>query len=187
MGKKILYLLLSIIAVMLLVSCDLLDDDDDDTGTSNTGAGEIASEQPSEVRLSAFSDFSCTSNWTERDGALGLKAHTGSGTCQASFPGVSSMYKVRINVQAERDGASPYTLSINGKTVASGNYPYATGRLACDCSIEKCPDRNTFVNIGTLKVNKGDTIKYWGDQVSPCGDDHGAYAKWHKMIFTPVD
>ncbi len=187
MKIKVLYLLLSVVVVMLIVSCG---DDDDTGGTSNTGGGQVVttgdapSSRASEVRLNAFSDFNCSSNWTDRDGALGLKAHTGSGTCRAPFPGISGRYRVQIKVQAERDGAPPYSFSINGVIVKSGHYPYATGQLACGCSYEKCPDRNKFMDIGTFQINQGDIVELWADQVFPCGHDHGAYAKWHEMIFT---
>lgn len=189
---KILNVLLSLLFVIFLSSCDLLEEDDEQA-SSNTGAGEATPTEgsgeatPTEVRLSASSDFNCTSNWTARDGAFGLKAHTGSGTCEVDFPGVSAKYKIKIKVQTERDGAPPYTVSIGGKTVASDTYPYATGRLACDCSYKKCPDKDTSISIGTFQVNKEDTIEFWGDQVYPCGQNHGAYAKWHEMVFTPVD
>ncbi len=191
MKSKVVYLLLSMVIVMLITSCGIFDDDDDDAGgNSNTGAGQVAnadvasSSGASEIRLNAFSDFNCSSNWTNRDGALGLKAHTGSGTCRASFPGISGRYRVQIKVQAERDGAPPYSFSINGVIVKSGHYPYATGQLACGCSYEKCPDRNKMMDVGTFQINQGDIVELWADQVYPCGHDHGAYAKWHEMIFT---
>ncbi|MCI5221359.1 MAG: hypothetical protein D3924_01420 [Candidatus Electrothrix sp. AR4] len=180
--RKTINLFMSILAVFILCSCDLLDDDDDQA-TSSSGAAVSA---PTEIRLSAFS-FDCTQNWTNRDGALGLKAYSGGGSCQTVFSGVSAKYNIQIKVQTEHDGAPPYAVAINGTTVKAGRYPYATGVLACDCSINECPDRNTYINIGTFQVNTEDIIRFTGDQVFPCGGEHGAYAKWHEMVFTPQE
>ncbi|WP_319549695.1 hypothetical protein [Desulfogranum marinum] len=138
------------------------------------------------VILNAFSDFNCTSAWTTRDGALGLRAGSGSGTCTASFPGESGWYTIQIKVQAERDGAPPYSLSINGDKVDSGNYPYAwEDRLMCNESYFEYPDRNKIITAGRFYIDKGDSIAFYGQETYPCGHDHGAYAKWHEIILTP--
>ena len=101
------YFILPFLLVLFLFSgCDLLDDDDDDD--SSNGGTEVVtandSSSSSTVVLEAFSDFSCTSGWTNRDGALGLSPHSGSGTCEAAFPGASGNYRVTITVQIEFDG-----------------------------------------------------------------------------------
>lgn len=174
---------------LLLAICSACDNgSDDDGGTSSGGTSSAPPPDgatPAEVRLSAFSDFQCSGNWTNRDGALGLKAHTGSGACEATFPGVSGSYRIQVKVQTERDGSPPYRVSINGNVISAGNYPYATGGLACNCPASQCPDRNTMIGVGTHQLKPGDKIEFWGDQVYPCGQNHGAYAKWHEMILTP--
>ncbi|MCI5122086.1 MAG: hypothetical protein D3908_13025, partial [Candidatus Electrothrix sp. AUS4] len=131
------YLALPLLLMLLFFSgCDLLDDDDDDssdgdtevvatndTSSSTTPTTSTPTTASSKVVLNASSDFSCTSNWTTRDGAWGLKARSKKGSCQASFPGESGNYRVVITVQTEFDGNSPYLLYINGNTAASGKYP----------------------------------------------------------------
>ena len=182
--KKTTHLLLALLVACTLCACDLFDDDDDDQeGASSSGAGTAA---PTEIRISAFS-FDCTPNWTNRDGALGLKAYSGGGSCQTAFSGASARYQIQVKAQTEHDGAPPYSVSINETTVKAGNYPYATGQLVCNCSGDKCSDRNTYLDIGIFQVNTDDIIKFTGDQVFPCGKEHGAYAKWHEMVFTPVE
>lgn len=152
------------------------------------------SEPPVPVYLGAFADFKgkggCTSNWTNRDGALGLEAGKGDGTCEATFTGVDRAYTYNIvlTVQAEFDGQSPYRVSINGQVIKAGVFPYSTGSLDCDCKPvwqTKCPDKNFNINLGNVTVKKGDIIEFWGDEDYGCGD-HGAYAKWDGMSFRPV-
>ncbi len=180
------YLALPLLLMLLFFSgCDLLDDDDDDS--SDGGTEMVASESSSStVVLEAFSDFSCSSSWTNRDGALGLTARTGSGTCKASFPGSSGTYRITITVQTEFDGNSPYALYINDAGAASGQYP-----LSYDCGCEpddwrsECPDKNVDLDAGTHNVATGDVIKFYGEEDWNC-DDHGAYAKWHKITFTRI-
>ena len=149
---------------------------------------------PVPVNLSAFNDFKnkggCTSNWGNRDGALGLDAHTGDGTCEAIFTGIerAHTYNIVLTVQAEFDGRSPYRVSINGQVIKEGRFPFSTSSLKCDCKpvwMTKCPDKNFDINLGDFTVKKGDTIEFWGDEDYGCGS-HGAYAKWHGISFTPV-
>ncbi|CAK8720099.1 hypothetical protein KKHLCK_09285 [Candidatus Electrothrix laxa] len=189
------YFALPLIFVLLLFSsCDLLDDDNDDD-SSDGGTEVVATDDSSSttsssstVELSAFSDFSCTSNWSDRDGALGLTANSGSGTCQAAFPGESGTYSIIITVQIEFDGNSPYALYINDNGVASGSYPLASG-CENDCHPDdwrtQCPDQNENIDAGTHSISTGDIIKFYGEEDWNC-DEHGAYAKWHKITFTRI-
>jgi hypothetical protein len=196
---------LSLLA-LLFTGCDLFSSSDDDKASS--GGTEIVSESPPEqqttpdkvtaeepaeplpatVTLSAFSDFSCTDAWTGRDGALGLAANSGSGTCQTAFQGVSSKYRVRITVQTEFDGRPYYVLSVNGSTIDSGRYPLSS-ELACDCPLDDwrsvCPDKKVEIDAGEHHISKGDIIKFYGQEDWEC-TDHGAYAKWHEISFEPV-
>jgi hypothetical protein len=141
------------------------------------------------VTLNAFSDFTCTSNWKKRDGALGLKANTGSGSCYANFTNISGIYHIILTVQTEFDGQPPYKISINNQPIKTDKYPLSSS-LGCDCPLKQwetvCPDKIIDINLGSFTVNQGDKIEFWGDQVFPCGDKHGAYAKWHRMTFTPA-
>ena len=143
---------------------------------------------PTLVVLNAFNDFNCTSNWSNRDGALGLNAYSGSGSCSASFPGATGTYHVTLYIQTEYDGQSPYELSINNNVIASGHYPTSSS-LGCDCPhetwSEDCPDRNDNINGGTHTINNGATITFKGSDDYPCGNDHGSYAKWQRIEFTP--
>jgi hypothetical protein len=135
--------------------------------------------------MDAFSDFSCSSSWTNRDGARGLKAGSGSGTCKGSFPGPSGTYSIQLKVQAECDGASKYEVSLDGSTINSGRFPYANGGLQCSLSHKECPDRNKTISIGTVRINQGASIGFGGWENYGCGE-HGAYAKWHEMSFRPA-
>lgn len=176
---------------LFLLSCD--------SKTSSTSSGaKVADETPAEappppplttVTLNAFGDFSCTSNWTNRDGALGLSAGSREGTCTAKFPGESGSYRISFLAQTEFDGASPYRIYINGQIVASGRYPYSTGTLYCACPLDRwhtvCPDRNITIDAGVHTINKGDVIKLYGAEDYGCGE-HGAYTKWHYMTFSPA-
>jgi len=190
------YLALPLILMLLLFSgCDLLDDDDDDSSDGGTevvatddSSSAAAAASSSTVELNAFSDFNCTSNWSNRDGALGLTARTGSGTCQAAFPGASGSYRITITVQTEFDGNSPYALYINDNGAASGSYPLAPG-CENDCDPDnwrsQCPDRKKNLDAGTHSISQGDIIKFYGAEDWNCSD-HGAYAKWHKITFTRI-
>ena len=201
------YLALPLILILFLFSgCDLLDDDDEDSsegGTevvaTNEPSAAAATSSPSSVTtatasssstvvLEAFSDFSCSNGWTNRDGALGLSPHSGSGSCQATFPGASGNYRVTITVQTEFDGTSPYALYINDAGAASGRYPLAPGcenNCHPDNWRSQCPDRNRNLDAGTHSISTGDIIKFYGEEDWNC-DDHGAYAKWHKITFTRI-
>ncbi len=160
---------------------------DTTSDSSSNTASDSSSSSPSlsRVRLSAFSDFSCSSNWTNRDGALGLKAGSGSGTCTADFPGESGDYEVKIKIQAEYDGDPSYSLSIDGDVVKSGNYPYSCGSLQCSAGRDECPDSKQYIEVGTVSIEKGASVEFYGEESYPCGHSHGAYAKWHSIIFTP--
>lgn len=134
----------------------------------------------SDIWLDAYT-FNCSSNWTNRDGPLGLAAYSGSGSCKKSFPGESGTYKLTLYAVTEFDGKSPYKVSINGSTIKEGAYPLSSP-LGCDCPIDTwrtvCPDKSHNINLGTHTLNKGDTIGFWGDDVYPCGE-HGSYTKWY--------
>lgn len=174
----------------------------DDGGGATSGSGSLPEGDPvstvatspvdsgGTVKLKAFSDFLCTNNWSNRDGALGLDAYSGSGVCKASFPGKSGKYQMSLTIQTEYDGRPLYEVSINGSVVRSGLYPLSTPR-GCDCPHEtwdkECPDRNVVINVGTFIINTGDSIAFKGNDDYPCGKEHGAYAKWHRMTFTPVN
>lgn len=191
------YFALPLLLMLLLFSgCDLLDDDDDDSGDGGTevvatddtaAASSTAAVSSSTVVLNAFSDFSCTGSWSNRDGALGLNARTGSGTCQAAFPGASGTYRITITVQTEFDGNSPYTLYINDNAAAS-LYPLAPG-CENDCEPNdwrrQCPDRKRDLDAGTHSISQGDIIKFYGAEDWNCSE-HGAYAKWHKITFQRI-
>jgi hypothetical protein len=140
----------------------------------------------SPVVLNAFTDFSCGPQWTNRDGALGLRAGSGSGTCQASFPGNSGSYLIQVRVQAERDGAPHYRVSLNGNVIRDDYYPYSCGSLMCNSSIIECPDSNKDLNMGVFTVQQGTVISFYGAETYPCGE-HGAYAKWHQIMLTPAN
>lgn len=182
----------------LIASCDVFDDDDDKGSTGGSGentATTTASTDTSvtasgKIYLDAFDDFSCSSNWANRDGARGLKAHSGSGSCSASFPGKPGKYRITVRIQTEFDGKSPYKVSVNGQTIHSGNYPLSSS-LYCDCPKDDwrkvCPDKNVTIDCGTVALNTGDKIGFWGQDHYPCGGNNGSYAKWHGMTFTLVN
>ncbi len=194
-----------ILTLFLFSGFDLLDDDDEDSSdgeteviATNEPSAAAATSSPSSatttatssttVELSAFSDFSCTSNWSTRDGALGLTANTGSGSCQAAFPGTSGTYSITITIQIEFDGNSPYALYINDNGAASGRYPLASG-CENDCHPDdwhsQCPDQKKNIDAGTHSISTGDVIKFYGEEDWNC-DEHGAYAKWHKITFKRI-
>jgi hypothetical protein len=158
---------------------------------SGGGGGDDTQVAATQVRLSAFSNFTCTSNWTNRDGALGLKAGSGNGTCSAGFPGASGTYRVELVAQTEFDGSSHYRISINGNTAGNGRYPYSQGQRICNCPDwpTHCPDVNTNLNAGIHKINTGDKIEFWGAESYECLPEYhnGAYAKWHELVFTPLN
>ena len=171
----------------------------DDGGGTTGGSGSLPAGDPvatsqvdsgGTIQLNAFSDFTCTNNWSNRDGALGLDAYSGSGVCRVSFPGTSGKYQMSLTIQTEYDGRPLYEVSINGSVVKAGLYPLSTPR-GCDCPHEtwykECPDRNEIINVGTFIINAGDSIVFKGNDDYPCGKEHGAYAKWHRMTFTPVN
>lgn len=159
-------------------------------GGGGAGSGGTSASQSANtpVRLNAFTQFQCTSNWTNRDGGLGLVAHSGSGTCKAAFPGGSGAYRIQLVAQTEFDGSPIYRISINGRVVASGSYPLSKGTLICDCPDwpRNCPDVNVSLDAGVHQIHTGDVIEFYGQEVYPCGKN-GAYAKWHELVFTPVD
>jgi len=154
------------------------------------GSNDTQQVAASQVRLSAFSNFTCTSNWTNRDGALGLAAGSGNGTCSAGFPGTTGKYRVELVAQTEFDGSPHYRISINGNTAGSGRYPYSKGSLICSCPDwpKNCPDVNTNLDAGVHTIKTGDKIEFWGAESYECLPDYhnGAYAKWHELVFTPV-
>lgn len=166
---------------------------DSENAAQEQGSSDVSSDaaQAVAIFLDAFKDFKCTSGWTNRNGALGRAAYSGSGTCTASFPGAPGKYRVTLQAQTEFDGSSPYRVSINGKTIQQGNIPYSEGRLICDCPDpwrENCPDRVVSIDAGVHEMNKGDNVGYFGSDTYPCGSDsHGAYAKWRGIDFKPAN
>ncbi|MEE4312873.1 MAG: hypothetical protein V2J11_00140 [Desulfofustis sp.] len=194
---------------VVLVSCLIFscDSSSSDKSATTGGAGDVATPTATTVEtsskttettaassgtvtLDAFDDFSCSGNWTDRDGALGLAPYSGSGSCTASFPGASGRYRMTVKIVTEFDGMSPYKVSINGQTIKEGEYPLSSP-LHCDCPLDDwrsvCPDRSATLDCGTHSLKTGDVIGFWGDDVYPCGDSHGAYAKWYSMTFTKVN
>lgn len=160
-----------------------------DSAAPPTATAKVkAPSEPASVWLNAFSDFQCTSNWTNRDGALGLSAYSGNGECSAAFPGATGTYQVKLSIQTEYDGQSDYNLSIDGNVIASGSYPSASP-LGCSCPhetwSEDCPDRDFDINAGTHVIRNGAIIRFRGSEDFPCGQDHGSYAKWHGIQFNP--
>ena len=168
--------------------------DTQETNTQETEATAQAAEpkaattvsNSSVIFLSSTSDFSCSSNWSPRDGALGLDAFSGNGTCTAPFPGQTGTYQIVLNAQIERDGQPSYLISIDGADVNGGRYPLSDPR-GCGCSYEDCPDKNYDINAGTHTISNGSTIGFYGTEDFPCGGDHGAYAKWHGITFTRIN
>ena len=172
-------------SAFILISCG--GDSSDDGGTTGgSGETQASQEKPvvtsnsSLIWLDAF-EFNCESNWGERDAALGIQAYQGSGSCTMNFPGESGTYRLILKAVTEYDGRSPYKLYINGTQVAAGEYPLSSD-LGCDCPLENwrevCPDLNSDIDLGTHTINSGDTLKFWADDVYPCGS-HGAFAKWY--------
>lgn len=197
-------LLLCLILCLLVSACDTIEDyfDDDDDGSATSGSGEISagtttteatpdqgSSAGTKIYLDAFKDFSCSGNWADRDGALGLKPFSGSGSCSAVFPGKAGTYRIHAKIQTEFDGQSPYSISINDQVIKQGEYPLSSS-LFCDCPKDDwrsiCPDKNVTIDCGTHTLAPGDAVEFWGDDVYPCGD-HGSYAKWHGITFTLVN
>lgn len=176
------FMALAIVAGLFLCSCG---DDHDDGGTAG-GSGDAESTVAANTNsitpniwLSA-SDFNCNDNWTERDGAIGLKAYSGPGTCTISFPGEEGTYNLTLSAIAEYDGKSLYRVSINGVIIGEGEYDLSSP-LGCECPTDnwrqECPDRTQYIGFGKHNLKPGDVIEFWGDDVYPCGE-HGAYAKW---------
>lgn len=153
-------------------------------------SGQTNKAQTAAVELDAFKDFNCSSNWTDRDGGLGLKVGSGRGTCQTTFPGESGRYQITLAAQTEREGQSPYRVSINGKLAGSGKFPFSQGELNCNCYRQPwqryCPDVVMQLDVGTHQINTGDQIEFYGEEEYLCGK-HGAYSKWRGMSFTPVN
>ena len=151
---------------------------------------EVAQNTNSTVRLDAFKNFKCTSNWKNRDGGLGLKVGSRSGTCTAAFPGGAGLYRVELLAQTEREGQSPYRISINGQLAGAGKFPFSQGQVNCKCHKQPwqlyCPDVVVNLDSGTHYLNPGDVIEYYGEEEYLCGK-HGAYSKWRGMVFTPVN
>ena len=201
--KAFKFLIVLFVLSFFYISCSDSSDDSGTTGGSgetkaaaskaDSSAAEEATEEEeekeeepasvnnsSEIFLDAFK-FACSGNWTDRDGALGLAAYSGSGSCETAFPGEAGNYQLILKAQTEYDGKSPYEFSINGTKVASGEFPLSSP-LGCDCPHDDwrdvCPDRNTDINLGTYALNPGDILKFWGSDEYPCGS-HGSYAKWH--------
>lgn len=166
--------------------------DSDDTGSrAEPEEIEVAQadtgQEKDKIRLSAFTDFKCDNAWTNRDGGWGLRAGSGSGVCNATFPGASGSYRVTLMAQLEFDGNPKFRIEIDGATVAAGSYPMSMGELICDCPNWRvnCPDRVVPINAGVHELRQGASVRFVAAEVYPCGGSHGAYAKWHELVFTP--
>ena len=172
--------------------------DDSSTKTANADEGAGATDVAvadgqdeggplTKIRLNASEHFQCTENWTNRDGGWGLRAGTGKGVCTTPFPGRSGRYRVTLMAQLEFDGSPRYKISINDSPIAAGEFPPSKGKLICDCPNWRtnCPDRVVPLDAGRHEINKGDAIEFYAEEVYPCGEGHGAYAKWREMVFTP--
>jgi len=161
-----------------------------ETGSKPEETAQVSKVPNTRVQLDAFKDFRCTSNWTNRDDGLGLVVGSGQGTCETTFSGGSGLYRIELLAQTEREGQSPYRISINGTTVGSGKFPFSQGGLICECYKQPwwdyCPDVVMNLDIGIHQINTGDIIEYYGEEEYLCGK-HGAYSKWRGMIFTPVN
>lgn len=151
---------------------------------------QAAKSQTRTVNLDAFKDFTCSSNWTNRDGGLGLKVGSGKGSCRSTFPGEPGTYQIELAAQTEREGQSPYRISINGTQASAGKFPFSQGKLNCKCHRQPwqiyCPDVVVNLDAGVHQINTGDLIEYYGEEEYLCGK-HGAYSKWRGMVFTPVN
>lgn len=199
------FLALMCVLSLFFLSCGDSDDDGGTTGgsgeTPSAAVAETSSDEAAEstpeaaeaaeappapavstsnnIWLDAW-DFQCGSNWSTRDGALGLNAYSGPGSCSISFPGAAGTYNLTLSAVNEFDGKSPYRVSINGVTIGEGEYDLSSP-LGCDCPLDnwrsECPDRTQYIPLGNHNLQPGDVIEFWGDDVYPCGE-HGAYAKW---------
>ena len=67
------------------------------------GGGSSGGGVKEKVFMNAFTDFACSPGWTNRDGALGRAPYSGSGTCEAPFPGPPGTYSVFLEAQTESD------------------------------------------------------------------------------------
>lgn len=182
--SRLSFALLGFAVLSLLISCQK-----SSSGEASSGGGiESESASYSALSLDAFNDFNCTNDWSNRDGALGLTAGAGSGTCEVAFPGGSGAYRVSTKVQTEFDGRPIYRVSINGNVIQQGSYPTSTSTVRCRCDnwTKNCPDKNVVLEAGVHEIKTGDVIQFYGEEVYPCGK-HGAYAKWHGITLTPAN
>jgi len=188
-------ILLSSLFVLSLGTSLYASDADSDLLLTITPMLAAKIEPPEAVSLDAFNDFlyngGCDSLWEERDGAVGIKAYANAwGTCSSTFSGVDHeyTYTIVLTVQTEFDGQSPYEVYINDTLIKSDVFPLSSS-LGCDCPLDDwrtvCPDKDVDINLGDFTLKKGDVITFRGLDVYPCGE-HGSYAKWHGMTFTPV-
>jgi hypothetical protein len=172
---------------------DTESEEEDSAAASDPELIEVAEAQTNQelttVRLNAFQDFDCSSEWTVRDGGWGLRAGSGSGTCTAAFPGLTGRYRVALMAQLEFDGSPNFKISVDGATIAAGSYPTSKGELMCSCPNWRvnCPDRIVPIDAGVHEIRQGAAIEFFGQEVYPCGGSHGAYAKWRELVFTPAD
>ena len=210
-GFKLGWVITLAVVIPLLGACDKLGEtssggggeetdsaSDKTADSSNNSNNQAAAADPDQanttqnnmVKLNAFKDFKCSSNWTNRDGGLGLKVGSGQGTCRADFPGGSGRYRIELAAQTEREGQSPYRISINGTQAGAGKFPFSQGKVNCNCHRQPwqiyCPDVVMNLDAGTHEINTGDIIEYYGEEEYLCGK-HGAYSKWRGMVFTPVN
>lgn len=181
-ASRLKWALLGVAVLSLVASCQ----QSSDGSFSSSGGGS----SNTQVVLGAFNDFQCTSGWTTRDGALGLRAGAHNGTCNANFPGGAGKYQVSLTIQTEFDGSPVYRVMLNGATIKAGTYPTSTPSLVCGCADwrQNCPDKNVVIDVGVFDLKPGDVISFYGQEVYPCGaGGNGAYAKWHNIILTPVN
>jgi hypothetical protein len=139
------------------------------------------------VTLQASTDFRCTMNWVNQQEALNLVPSTDEGACLVEFSGVTSRYQIRILIQTEFTGKPVYTLSRNGKTIFSGQYPLSNAK-GCDCPQGEwphCPDQIVEIDAGIHTITTGDSLEFYGKEDPACGN-RGATAKWREITFTPA-
>ena len=186
-ATRMVFAILGFVLLSSLVSCQQ-SSEWSSTGAGSSSGEEVNSANNTTVVLNAFTDFNCTGGWSNRDGALGLTAGAGSGTCDVAFPGGSGKYRVQVKIQTEFDGRPIYKVSINGNTIREGIYPTSTSTVRCVCDNWRvnCPDKNVVIDAGIHQIKTGDVIRFYGEEVYPCGK-HGAYAKWHSITLTPVN
>ncbi|MFC1681943.1 hypothetical protein ACFL1S_09290, partial [Pseudomonadota bacterium] len=80
-----------------------------------------------------------------------------------------------------------FRIEVDDTLIAAGSYPMSMGELICDCPNWRvnCPDRIVPIDAGVHEIRQGALIRFVAAEVYPCGGNHGAYAKWHELVFSP--